>query len=86
MDTVARLLHLPEVRKQPAHRKLYATQLIRRGADAALLLFWLNLITGAYSHFPISSVMNDVMHYIERFPAFEEEIISWFLTFEKRYT
>lgn len=75
-------MQLPELRYQPCHRKLHAERLIERGADAALILFWLNLITGLYSHLPMPQVMAEVMHYIERDPAFEDDIINWFLTFE----
>lgn len=77
-----RLLRIPEMASLSANRKTLALALIHRGADAALLLFWFNLITGAYSHFPIHCVMNDVMHYIERYPEFENDITLWFQTFE----
>lgn len=79
---VHRLMSIPEIARQPAHRKTVVLGLIERGADAALLLFWHNLITGAYSHFPIAMVMKDVMHYIEIYPQFEADILNWFVTFE----
>lgn len=86
MDATARLLHIPEIRKQPANRKTYALHLINRGADAALLLFWINLVTGAYSHFPMASVKVDAIHYLELYPDFAGDIIQWFATFERLMT
>lgn len=82
MTDEIRLLRIPEIALLPAHRKTFVLSLIHRGADAALLLFWFNLVTGAYSHFPIHCVMNDVVNYIQRYPQFEDDITLWFQTFE----
>lgn len=76
------LHRIPEMASLPYHRKLIAQSLIERGADVALLLFWFNLITQAYSHFPIHCVMSDVVTYMQRYPAFAEDITNWFQTFE----
>lgn len=79
-------MQLPEVRQQPYHRKLYAQHLVNRGADAALVLFWLNLITGAYSHIGPVIVASQVLEYCGRYPQFEPEIIEWFKTFDSLET
>ena len=75
------LLQLPEIRKQPAHRKTYALHLINRGADAALLLFWINLVTGCYSHFPTDFVAREVEYYLILYPGFEKDINEWWQTY-----
>lgn len=82
LDTQIRLLRIPEIKAQPAHRKVMAMGYIDRGADAALLLFWINLITGAYKHLPDAVVMTDVMSYLDRYPEFESDILHWWLTFD----
>lgn len=76
------LLQIPEVRKQPAHRKTYALHLIGRGADAALILFWINLVTGCYSHFPMAFARAEAIRYCELYPEFVADISTWWDTFE----
>jgi hypothetical protein len=85
MAKLVNLLYVKFMEECTYEETKVAQLLVERGITLGLLYFWFNMKKLTYfPTFSELSVRAEVVEYIEKYPAWEEDILEWFKQYEEQ--